>query len=92
MKILNSSRLLAEALQFELQITPTATDGVDDAAPAVAEASRGWADLPRDLLFRIFTVQPEPLHILGAEYTCWAWANAVRVQRSSICCSTYTGA
>ena len=88
MKILNPTRLLADALQFGLQITPPGTDGVEDAAPALAEASGGWADLPRDLLIRIFTVQPEPLHILGAESTCRPWACAVRLQRSSMCCTT----
>lgn len=37
-----------------------------------------WADLPHDLLVRIFAAQPEPLHNLGAEGTCRAWSHAVR--------------
>ena len=48
-------------------------------APASAwtEANSHWADLPHDLLVRIFASQPEPLHKLGAEFTCRAWAKAV---------------
>ncbi len=51
-----------------------------DAFPAPQQADVPWADLPHELLVRIFASQPEPLHNLGAELTCRAWARAVRAQ------------
>ncbi len=50
-------------------------------ASAWTEAESHWADLPHDLLVRIFAAQPEPLHNLGAEFSCRAWAKAVSTQR-----------
>ena len=49
-----------------------------DAAPALPERGGRWADLPHELLVRVFAAQPEPLHNLGAEHTCRACARAVR--------------
>ena len=53
---------------------------VGDASPAPPEAVVTWADLPHELLVRIFASQPEPLHNLGAECTCRAWSRAVSAQ------------
>jgi len=56
-------------------------DPVADSAPGCGKASSSWADLPHDLLVRIFAAQPEPLHNLGAEFACRAWAKAVSALR-----------
>ena len=56
-------------------------DPVADPAPGCGKAGSSWADLPHDLLVRIFAAQPEPLHNLGAEFACRAWAKAVSAQR-----------
>jgi len=58
-------------------------DPVAEVAPARGRADARWAELPHDLLVRIFAAQPEPLHNLGAEYTCRAWSRAVRLQTIS---------
>ena len=50
--------------------------GALKAAPSPANSC--WADLPHELLIRIFACQQEPLHNLAAERTCHAWAHAVR--------------
>ena len=52
--------------------------GQDIAAALRLPADGRWADLPHELLVQIFASQPEPLHNLGAEYTCRAWSHAVR--------------
>ena len=57
-----------------------ATPLVMNTAPARTEANSRWADLPHEVLVRIFAAQPEPLHNLGAEFACRAWAAAVCTQ------------
>ena len=54
-------------------------------APAPVTTNSRWADLPHDLLVRIFASQPEPLHNLGAEGICRAWSHAVRPDADVMC-------